>query len=469
MIAYLLKRLLLFIPTVIVVSLIAFALSKIAPGDPVELRNTASNTPVAASPMQAERMYRETAHSMGLDKPAFYFALSSAAYPKELYQVLRRDHRQTLRKLIGRYGNWPAVQAWHQSIQRVEEVTLKLPSMSQYAIARPVRELYTLSNEAAIRARLDTLSAVVARDSVVQVLAGAEVAHLVEQYAYMTTHPTRHKLYWPALYWYGLDNQYHRWFAGLWKGDWGTSYRDGRPVARKIAEALRWTLLLNLIAVALSFGLSIPIGVWSAQRAGSRSERGVSILLFALYSLPVFWVATLLQVFFTTPEYGMDWFPTTGLSELPRSAPWHQRLLDQAAHLTLPVLCLTYGSLAFISRQMRGSMMQALLQDYVRTARAKGLPEGKVVWRHAFRNALFPIITLISSVFPAVLAGSVVIEVIFGIPGMGKLTVESIFARDWPVVFAMLMLGALLTTAGFWIADLLYAWADPRVRYQRRG
>lgn len=469
MIAYLLKRLLLFVPTVIVVSLLAFALSKIAPGDPVELRNTAGGTPVAANSAQAERMYQETAQSMGLDKPAFYFALTSAAYPKDLYRVLRHDHRQTLRMLIGRYGNWPAVQAWYQSIQHVEEIALKLPPMTQYAMARPVRELYTLSDGAAIRARLDTLSAVVARDSAAQALAGAEVVRLVEQYAYLTAHLTRHKLYQPALYWYGLDNQYHRWFTGLLKGDWGTSYRDGRPVARKIAEALRWTLLLNLIAVALSFGLSIPVGVWSAQRAGSRSERGVSILLFALYSLPVFWVATLLQVFFTTPEYGMDWFPTTGLSELPRTAPWPQRLLDQAAHLALPVLCLTYGSLAFISRQMRGSMVQALTQDYVRTARAKGLPEGKVVWRHAFRNALFPIITLIGSVFPAVLAGSVVIEVIFGIPGMGKLTVESIFARDWPVVFAILMLGALLTMAGLWIADLLYALADPRVRYRRGG
>ncbi len=469
MIAYLLKRLLLFIPTVLFVSLLAFALSRIAPGDPVELRNASGGTPVAADPVQAERMYRETAQSMRLDKPAFYFALSSAACPKDLYKVLRRDHRQNLRKLIGRYGHGQAVQAWYQGIQRTEATVLKLPPTVQYAMARPVRELYTLSDKAAIRARLDTLSAVVARDSASQALAGNEIAHLVEQYAYMTAHPTRHKLYQPTLYWYGPDNQYHHWFTGLWKGDWGFSYRDGRPVARKISEALRWTLLLNLIAVALSFGLSIPIGVWSAQQAGSRSERGVSFLLFALYSMPVFWVATLLQVFFTTPEYGMDWFPTTGLSDLPHSAPWWQRLLDQAVHLALPVLCLTYGSLAFISRQMRGSMVQALAQDYVRTARAKGLPEGKVIWRHAFRNALFPIITLIGSVFPAVLAGSVVIEVIFAIPGMGKLTVDSIFARDWPVVFAILMLGAVLTIAGLWIADLLYAWADPRVRYRGRG
>ncbi len=188
-----------------------------------------------------------------------------------------------------------------------------------------------------------------------------------------------------------------------------------------------------------------------------------------LYSLPVFWIATLLQVFFTTPEYGMDWFPTAGLSELPPTAPFWERLLDQTAHIFLPVVCLTYGSLAFISRQMRGGMLQVLDQDYIRTARAKGLPERRVIWRHAFRNALFPIITLIGSVFPSILAGSVVIEVIFGIPGMGKLTVDAIFARDWPVVFAVLMMASVLTVAGLLVSDMLYAWADPRVRFQKKS
>ncbi len=467
MAAYLLKRLLLFAPTVILISLLAFALSKAAPGDPVELRNSAGSSPVASDAAQADRLYEETARAMGLDKPAFYATLTAAAYPDTLYRILRKERRQALRKLIGQYGNWPAIQSYHERIRTAEKQLAISGKQAGYALGRTLRELYLLHDDKAIRARIDTMRAIVARDSLIHAQMGAQIAQLHQHYEALTSTPSRHLLYRPVWYWHGFDNQYHHWFTGMFKGDFGASYQDGRPVSRKVAEALKWTLWLNLIAVVLSFVLAIPIGVWSAQKSGGNFDRSATVVLFMLYSLPVFWIATLLQVFFTTPEYGMDWFPTAGLSELPSSAPWLNRMADQAAHFFLPVLCLTYGSLAFISRQMRGGMLEVLRQDYIRTARAKGLPEGKVVWKHAFRNALFPIITLIGSVFPAVLAGSVVIEVIFSIPGMGKLTVESIFSRDWPVVFAVLMMGSVLTIAGLLVADMLYAWADPRVRFRR--
>lgn len=467
MIVYLLKRVLLFIPTVILISLLAFALSKTAPGDPVELRNSAGSTPTATDARQIDRLYGETARLLGLDKPAFYCAVTSSAYPDTLHRILRRDHRQNLRRLIGRYGNWPAIQRYYHSIAAAEEVLISAGPNAGYGLHRPLRDLYILDEDKPVRARMDTIAATLQRDSAAQAAFGESIAALRQQYEQMRAAPSRSKLYFPTFHWHGFDNQYHHWFTGLLRGDFGKSYQDGRPVSRKVADALKWTLLLNLISVALSFGLAIPIGVWSAQRAGGRFDRGATVTLFMLYSLPVFWVATLLQVFFTTPEYGMDWFPTTGLSELPATASWGKRILDQGAHLFLPILCLTYGSLAFVSRQMRGGMLQVLDQDYIRTARAKGLPEGRVIWKHAFRNAVFPIITLIGSVFPAVLAGSVVIEVIFGIPGMGKLTVDAIFARDWPVVFTVLMMASILTIAGLLVADILYAWADPRVRFRR--
>jgi peptide/nickel transport system permease protein len=184
-----------------------------------------------------------------------------------------------------------------------------------------------------------------------------------------------------------------------------------------------------------------------------------------LYSLPNFWIATMLVVFFTTPEYGMDWFPSLGLGDLPPDAPFWQRFVEAGTHLVLPVFCLAYGALAFISRQVRGGMLNVIRQDYIRTAWAKGLNAQPVIWKHAFSNALFPIITMFASIFPAVFAGSVVIEVIFNIPGMGKLTVDAIFQRDWPVVYTVLMLAAVLTMTGILVADILYAIADPRVSY----
>ena len=465
MIRYLLQRLLWFLPSLLLISLLAFALSKSAPGDPVELRNSAGSAPIASGPAQADRLYAETARLMGLDKPAFYFSIAPAAYPDTLHLIARKDRRQTLKRLVGQYGNWPLIEAYYHSIQQAERSMAAGPS----PLAGPLRDLYLQHKDGAIRARLDTMQAMLQRDSLASEKWSEAIAALRNNYEDMVARPDRGALYRPDFDWKGFDNQYHNWLIGMFRGDFGTSYQDGRPVRNKIRDGLRWTLWLNIIAVLLSFGLSIPIGVWSAQRVDSRFDRSTSVLLFMLYSLPVFWIATLLQVFFTTPEYGMDWFPTAGLSELPPAAPFWERLLDQTAHIFLPVVCLTYGSLAFISRQMRGGMLQVLDQDYIRTARAKGLPERRVIWRHAFRNALFPIITLIGSVFPSILAGSVVIEVIFGIPGMGKLTVDAIFARDWPVVFAVLMMASVLTVAGLLVSDMLYAWADPRVRFQKKS
>lgn len=469
MIRYLLKRILIFVPTLLVVSLLAFALSKMAPGDPVELRQSAASVPIASDARESDRIYAETARLMGLDKPVFYFSLSSAAYPDTLHLVLRRDRRETLRRLIGIYGNWPAVQSYYSAVGTAERAVAAASPQTGYALGKPLRDLYLLHEERTVRARLDTLQAALQRDTALQGPPRESMEALRGYFDHLTASPTRKLLYRPAFQWHGFENQYHAWISGYLRGDFGASYQDGRPVRNKVADALRWTLLLNLIALVFAFGTAIPVGVWSAQGAGGRFDRGATVLLFMLYSMPLFWVATLLQVFFTTPEYGMDWFPTSGLSELPRTASWGKRFMDQAAHLLLPVFCLTYGSLAFISRQMRGGMLQVLDQDYIRTARAKGLSEGRVIWKHAFRNAIFPIITLIGSIFPSVLAGSVVIEVIFGIPGMGKLTVDAIFARDWPVVFAVLMMASVLTVIGLLVADMLYAWADPRVRFRGRG
>jgi len=161
----------------------------------------------------------------------------------------------------------------------------------------------------------------------------------------------------------------------------------------------------------------------------------------------------------------MNWFPTGGLGNLAKDAPFWSRFWETAYHLILPVFCVTYTAFAFITRQMRGGMLNELEQDYVRTARAKGLDNNQVTWRHAFRNGLFPIITLLANVLPATLAGSVIVEIIFSIPGMGRLAFNSIFQGDWPVLFTVIMLSAILTLLGNLIADMLYAVADPRVRF----
>lgn len=467
MLRYLLRRLVVFIPTLLVISLLAFGLSKVAPGDPVEDKSEA-----ATRVSDPERVYRETATFWGLDKPVFYFSLTSAAYPDSLYKIVLKYRRETLQKLIAQYGNWPQIDAYYQQIQALEATLYTLPyghAVQEAGLVRStVRDLYLHHRDARISVILDTLQALAARDSALMRVAGTQINTLQQQYVQVKSTATLSKLLQPDFKWHGLDNQYHNWFSRFLRGDFGRSYYDSRPVAHKMKDALFWTLVMNGTAILLAYILSIPIGVFSAVRRNTPTDRVLTVLLFVLYSLPTFWIATMLVVFFTTPQYGMDWFPTMGVGNVPDSASLWQLLSTRIEHLALPVFCLTYGSLAFISRQMRGGMLDVLQQDYVRTARAKGLPHRTVIWKHAFRNALFPLVTMFASVFPAMLAGSVVIEVIFNIPGMGKLTIDAINARDWPVVYTVLMLSAILTMVGILISDMLYAALDPRVSYRRR-
>jgi peptide/nickel transport system permease protein len=186
-----------------------------------------------------------------------------------------------------------------------------------------------------------------------------------------------------------------------------------------------------------------------------------------LNSLPVFWIATLLITFLTNDEYGMDWFPTYGLGEINDQMGWIEVLGIRISHLILPVFCLTYGGLAYLSRQMRGGMLHVLDLDFVTTARAKGHSEFGIVWKHAFKNALLPIITIFSSLFPSLIAGSFIVEFIFSIQGMGKITLEAFTSRDYPMIYTVMMLTAILTLVGNLLADILYAQVDPRISFDK--
>ena len=186
-----------------------------------------------------------------------------------------------------------------------------------------------------------------------------------------------------------------------------------------------------------------------------------------LYSLPNFWIGTMLVIYLCGGDY-FSWFPAPGADPIPDDAPFSYWITQTLYKSILPLFCWTYGSLAFISRQMRGGMLNVIGQDYIRTARAKGLDEKTVVWKHAFKNSLIPIITLFANVFPYAISGSFVIEFIFQIPGMGKLTLEALNARNYPVIFSSMMFTAILTMVGTLIADILYAVVDPRISFSQK-
>ena len=255
----------------------------------------------------------------------------------------------------------------------------------------------------------------------------------------------------------GLDEPllagYLRWLTQLLRGDLGYSFRDGRPVTTLLAEALPVTLLLSVPSLLLGYLLAIPIGAASAAKPGGLLDRALSSLVFVLYSLPLQWVALALVVW----PAGL---PIQGLhSEGNRS------LGDLAAHLVLPLVSLTYGSLAVISRYLRSSLLEQMGQDYVRTARAKGLTHRAVILRHALPNSLLSLITLFGLTFPALASGAVIVERIFGLPGMGKLTFDAVLGRDVPVLMGAVTLAGFVTALGMLLSDLLYAAADPRISF----
>jgi len=269
---------------------------------------------------------------------------------------------------------------------------------------------------------------------------------------------------------YGLDDplyvQYGKWIKQIFTLDFGTSYKDHRPVIDKIVERVPVSLQLSLISIFLVYLISVPLGVLSSVKQRSWSDRAITLFLFILYSVPNFWAAMMLITAFGGGEF-LDWFPIYGLnSDGAAGADFWTWLVDRVHHLVLPVACLTYTGLAFISRQMRGSMLEVVRQDYIRTARAKGLAEKTVVMKHAFRNSLIPIITLLAYLFPAIIGGSVIIEQIFSIPGMGKLSFEAILSRDYPVIMGITTIAAFLTLLGILVADITYTLVDPRITFE---
>lgn len=269
---------------------------------------------------------------------------------------------------------------------------------------------------------------------------------------------------------YGLDRplavQYADWALRVARLDLGRSFADGRPVIEKIGQALPVTLAVNGLSLLLVFGAGVPLGVWGAVHRGGRADRWVSVLTLGVLSVPAYWVALLLL---SALGVGLRILPVTGLASINHEQmPLAERMVDTAAHLVLPVIVSALAGSALIARFMRASLSDVLSKGYVRAARARGLSEPSVLYRHALRNALLPVITLLGLSLPGLLGGSVLFETVFALPGMGRLFYDAVTARDYPVVMGILVLGAILTLLGNLLADLGYLWADPRIRTAHR-
>jgi len=268
---------------------------------------------------------------------------------------------------------------------------------------------------------------------------------------------------------YGLDKplhvQYWNWLKKMLVLDFGNSFKDSQPVLDKILRTLPNTLMLNIAALILIYLIAVPIGILSAVKQYSLFDKASTVFVFIGMAIPSFWLALLLILIFSVK---LGWLPISGMHSIVanfHAMSFWERSWDLAQHAVLPVFVLAFAGLAWLSRYTRSSMLEIIRQDYITTARAKGLPERVVIYKHALRNALLPIVTILGLSLPGLISGSVIIETIFAWPGMGRLAFQAVLARDYPVIMGTSVFSVFLLLSGNLLADILYGVVDPRIKY----
>lgn len=497
MLKYVLRRILVFIPTLVAITLLGFVIMISAPGDPVERMVVAAQSGGEVGSQTANQVEQKKfwSRKLGLDLPIFYFSLNSLSQPDTLYRVYDRNERESLSRLANTFGNWSAVSDYFLTIDALNDAHSSLKVDSSMAMGSSIDEVKEDINKSYFES--SALKATYS-ENVIE----AKLAQLTEIYAapYMASFrpklddvkaklqvmketATPWKKYVPVINFYP-QNQYHRWIfgdgnwltgkgseftSGVIRGDFGTSYRTKMPISEVISIKIFWSFFFSIVSVVLGYLVSIPMGIHAAVNKGSRFDNITTVIVFILFSIPSFWLATVLLMTFSNPDV-LHWFPASGVEPVRgfvAEAGFFEKWSGRLPYLILPAISYTYSSFAFLSRTMRVSMLEIVNQDYIRTARAKGLGEGKVVYKHALRNALLPIITVFANIFPVAIGGSVVLEVIFTIPGMGNEVYQAIVNQDYPMVVAVLTITGVLTLVGYLVSDILYAVADPRISYSK--
>ena len=486
LLGYILKRIFIFLPTLIIISILTFTIMSNAPGDPADtLLNQKAGDGQATDKMATDKAYREIRKKLGLDQPMFYFTVSSLATCDTLNHIDQSDHRDMLARITDKYGNWDKVLGYYNAALTLDKTILFLPRDSSNILSLVLlRNASTTILRSYDDAVIDSSVSSIARLS-----ATSEFASLhkpLEGFnaarTEMKSNPAKWKTLIPTIHWNGFHNQYHKWLLGdaPWfgeagmeqtkgfiRGDFGVSFFTKRPVKSMIWERIGWTLLISFFAILITYLVSIPLGIFSALRKDTVVDQSLTTFLFVLYSLPVFWIGTMLIFFLCGGDY-FDVFPPTFMGDVKWEDGFFTKIGDLAYHMILPIFAATYGTFAYMSRQMRGGMLTILRTDYIRTAKAKGLPQSKIVWKHAFRNSLLPVITIFASILPALVSGSVIIEFLFSIPGMGNMGYYAVIQKDYPTVLTVTVFSAILTLTGYLISDILYAVVDPRISYSKK-
>ncbi|MEM7372291.1 MAG: ABC transporter permease [Bacteroidota bacterium] len=468
---YVLKRVLWFFPTMFAVSLLAFMISSWSPEDPVDGSCPNLSDP-GATPENIQRCITREREKFGLHLPLFYIEFGSLTSPDTLYKIYPKSTRNAMERISHRTGNWDAVNAYHLSLKQLSDqlVLLELDSAnlgswSAFDAKIRLQDLQLLCKNLLSLHQEDFV--VLYLNRVDSMSLEAPFLHSVRptvqkvhaQWQSLQAHPQSWKRLIPKLIIHGWKNQYHRWISKiLLDGDFGRSFRNEDRVSDKISRAFWISFSLPVLSIFLAYLIALPLGIYAAMNANGWWDKLSGGLMWLLDALPTFWVMTMLLVWL---GYYLGWVPVVFDASITDWGKYLHQLL-------LPLLGYTYGSLAVLSRTMRSGILEVIRQDYMRTARAKGLSQWAAVKKHAIQNALTPLIIMFVGIFPAMIGGSVIIEAVFGIPGMGYEILEATRENDMPMVVTIFTLSGFLTALGYLVADLLNAWVDPRIRLGKK-
>lgn len=468
---YIIRRVLYFFPTLFLIALASFILSLHAPGDEIKARMFQQELGRGVDGVESVEKYRKWRKDRRLDLPLFYFSAGSYAEPDTFHRLSAYFPTPSIHRLIFTYGNWPEIQAYVSHILVFEHQLRQISLPLARTLMGQLKQLQNAHDTQQIEAYLNIIretilsSDTIQLDSDIRLSITSSFLTLRHLYSQIETRATVWKLYIPYVTFHGFSNQFHLWLKDYLAGNWGKSFRDRQQIDVKIRDHLFWTVILSLSAFILSMLISIPVGIWCALHANSKGDRIIGIVLFSLDAIPNFWMASILLGLFANPDV-FNWFPASFQSRLLSSNDENLFIIffQHLPNLVLPLIAYTYGSLALISRTMRSSMLEVLSKDYIRTAKAKGLKQYLVIYKHALGNAILPIITFSASIFPALVGGSVILESIFSIPGLGRVTLEAIQDQDHYLIVALFTLTGLMTVMGYLITDILYAWVNPNIR-----
>jgi len=479
--AYIIKRILLMIPTFFAISLIVFIVLNFAPGNPgAEILGAGDGGQSAQLAGQNQESYRLFKEQFNLDKPILVntrFALGASTIRTALGKILAPGEEVLPKDKIEAQED--VIDWGHYSIPGLVELLQTDPDKSVRALAaqslamnaqrgllkqyggkltdeeRQLNREISQENER-VRTWVYGKDATAAEEAEVQRQWAGWFEENKDRWTWSFGEKTSIFLF---------DTRFAKYWGNLVRLDFGISHVDKQPVISKVISKLKYSITLSFTSVILIYLLSVPLGIWSAANQNSPADRVLTVVLFMLYSLPSFFVGVFLLNLLTR---GTPWqaLPTTGFASLDTShMTGLEYIKDVLWHVFLPIICLSYAGLAVLSRYARTGLLDVIRSDYIRTARAKGLPEWVVIIKHAARNGMIPILTLLATLLPTIIGGSVVIEKIFGIPGMGLYVFESIGVRDYNAVMAVLLLSSVLTLIGMLLSDLAYALVDPRITF----